>query len=101
MKRFQNKVAESGLSLPVTAIGALCVWMVATSMFSGGLSAEGIGSLACFVLAVGINAGAIAAFHRPWTELYSQLGYVICIALILWFVSAVIWGIILIIKKIL
>ncbi|MBQ4392778.1 MAG: hypothetical protein II826_06695 [Prevotella sp.] len=52
MKRFQNKVAESGLSLPVTAIGALCVWMVATSMFSGGLSAEGIGSLACFVLAV-------------------------------------------------
>jgi len=57
--------------------------------------------VACFVLAVGINAGAIAAFHRPWTELYSQLGYVICIALILWFVSAVIWGIILIIKKIL
>lgn len=55
----------------------------------------------CFVLAVGINAGAIVAYHRPWTELFSQLGYVLCIALALWLATVLIWSILLIIKKIL
>lgn len=47
MKRFQNKVAESGLSLPVTAVGTLCVWMAA-GLFTHQLWLQ----LACFVLAV-------------------------------------------------
>ncbi len=57
--------------------------------------------VACFVLAEGINAGAIVAYHRPWTELFSQLGYVLCIALALWLAVVLLWDILLIIKKML
>ena len=32
--------------------------------------------LGCFVAAVLVNAGAIIAYDRPWSELYSQIGFV-------------------------
>lgn len=32
--------------------------------------------LVCFVLACMVNAGAIIAYDRPWSEMYSQIGYV-------------------------
>ena len=35
--------------------------------------------LVCFVLAFLVNVGAIIAFDRPWSELYSQIGYVLFI----------------------
>ena len=35
--------------------------------------------LGCFVVACLVNAGAIIAYDRPWSELYSQIGFVIFI----------------------
>ena len=32
--------------------------------------------LACFVVAFLINVGAIIGFDRPWSEIFSQIGYV-------------------------
>lgn len=32
--------------------------------------------LACFVVAFLINVGAIISFDRPWSEIFSQIGYV-------------------------
>ena len=32
--------------------------------------------LGCFVVACLVNAGAIIAYDRPWSELYSQIGFV-------------------------
>ncbi len=40
----------------------------------------------CFVIGFLINVGAIIAYVRPWTELFSQIGYVIFIALTLYFI---------------
>ena len=56
---------------------------------------------ACLIVAVGLNAGAIVAYHRPWTELFTQIGYTLCIAFGLWLLSLVAWGIVLLIKRIL
>lgn len=45
-------------------------------------------AVGCFLAAVAVNAGAVIAYERPWTELFSQIGYVIVIAaalyLLLW-----------------
>lgn len=35
--------------------------------------------LGCFVAACLVNVGAIIAYDRPWSELYSQIGFVIFI----------------------
>jgi hypothetical protein len=32
--------------------------------------------LGCFVAACLVNVGAIIAYDRPWSELYSQIGFV-------------------------
>ncbi len=32
--------------------------------------------LGCFVLACLVNAGSIIAYDRPWSEMYSQIGFV-------------------------
>ena len=32
--------------------------------------------LGCFVVARLVNAGAIIAYDRPWSEMYSQIGFV-------------------------
>lgn len=36
--------------------------------------------LGCFVLACLVNVGAIIAYDRPWSELWSQIGFVLFIA---------------------
>lgn len=33
--------------------------------------------LGCFVAAFFVNVGAIISYDRPWSELYSQIGFVI------------------------
>ncbi len=38
----------------------------------------------CLVAMILVNAGAIIAYHRPWTELFTQIGYVLTGALILY-----------------
>ena len=35
--------------------------------------------LGCFVAACLVNVGAIIAYDRPWSELYSQIGFVLFI----------------------
>ena len=35
--------------------------------------------LGCFVAAFFVNVGAIIAYDRPWSELYSQIGFVLFI----------------------
>lgn len=56
-----------------------------------------------FILAFFINVGAILAYGRPWSELYTQLGYVVCLALVIYFlivaVRLLIWALVWIIKK--
>ena len=32
--------------------------------------------LGCFVAAILVNVGSIIAYDRPWSELYSQIGFV-------------------------
>lgn len=46
--------------------------------------------LACFVMAFIINIVAITTFDRPWSELYSQIGYVFFITLGIYFILAII-----------
>jgi len=46
--------------------------------------------LVCFVLACMVNAGAIIAYDRPWSEMYSQIGYVFFITAGIYVLLAVI-----------
>ena len=46
--------------------------------------------LVCFVLACMVNAGAIIAYDRPWSEMYSQIGYVFFITAGMYVLLAVI-----------
>ena len=55
--------------------------------------------LGSFILACGINAGAIIAYHRPWTEMFTQMGYEIVLALAIWFAVLLVWGVIHLIIK--
>lgn len=55
--------------------------------------------LICLLLAEGVNAGAIIAYHRPWYELFTQIGYVVCFTLGLYVLIAIIRLIVLLIRK--
>lgn len=43
---------------------------------------ELIVALSCFILAFCINVGAVIAYSKPWVEIFSQIGYVIVIAVV-------------------
>ena len=45
---------------------------------------------ACLLVGILVNVGAILGYHRPWTELVSQLGYVVVLAVILYLLIGVI-----------
>lgn len=40
--------------------------------------------LACFLLAFLLNLVAVVRFDRPWIELFSQIGYVVAISVVLY-----------------
>lgn len=40
--------------------------------------------LGCFVAACLINVYAIVRYHTHWSELFSQIGYVVCITAVLY-----------------
>lgn len=40
--------------------------------------------LGCFVAACLINVYAIVRYHTHWSELFSQIGHVVCIAAVLY-----------------
>ncbi len=39
-------------------------------------------ALGCFILSFCINVGAVIAYSKPWTEVFSQIGYVVVISLV-------------------
>jgi len=43
----------------------------------------------CLVLAVGINVFAVLFYGRPWTEIFTQIGYVVVVAVVLYCIAAV------------
>lgn len=45
---------------------------------------------ACLLVGILVNVGAILGYHRPWTELFSQLGYVVVLTVILYLLIGVI-----------
>ena len=46
--------------------------------------------LGCFVVACLVNAGAIIAYDRPWSELWSQIGFVLFITVGIYVILAVV-----------
>lgn len=59
--------------------------------------------LLCFLLAFAINIVAIVVYERPWTEMFSQLGYVFVISIffyiLLWIPRLIFKWIYLLIRK--
>lgn len=55
--------------------------------------------LACFVVAFGMNVHAIIKYATPWTELFSQIGFVCLITGVLYVLLWVIRIIALVVRK--
>ncbi|MBP3202592.1 MAG: hypothetical protein J6M31_03175 [Bacteroidales bacterium] len=57
----------------------------------------------CLVAGALVNVVAVIGYHRPWTELFTQLGYVVVLSIGVYFVLALvrllIFLILLIIRK--
>lgn len=56
-------------------------------------------ALGCFVAAFGVNLGAIIHYATPWYELFSQLGYVVCLALGFYVLTWIVRGIVRIFRR--
>lgn len=56
---------------------------------------------ACIVVMVCVNAGAIIAYDRPWTELFTQVGYTLTGALVIYLAAGLVRLLILLITKLL
>ena len=56
--------------------------------------------LALLIIAELINVYAIAKFQTSWQELYSQMGYVVTIAILLYVVLLIIRGLVYLVKRI-
>ena len=54
------------------------------------LRREGLVAAGCLIAGMLVNIGAIVGYHRPWTEFFSQLGYVIALAAILYIVTGLV-----------
>ncbi len=55
--------------------------------------------LVCFLASFCTNIGAVIAYHKPWTEIFSQIGYVVVIGAVFYVLLWVIRVICLIIRK--
>lgn len=53
----------------------------------------------CFIIAFLINIFSIITFKTPWYEIFTQIGYVIAIALILYLFVMVFRAVVYLIKK--
>lgn len=67
------------------------------------ISREFIVMFCCFIMAMLVNAAAIITYDRPWSELYSQIGYVIfmsvCIYILLAVVRVIVYFILSLLRK--
>lgn len=50
--------------------------------------------LICFVIAFIINVVAVTTYKTPWSEIFTQIGYVIIITVLLYLLSAFARGVI-------
>ncbi len=57
-------------------------------------------ALACFLTSFFMNVGAVVAYHKSWTEIFSQIGYVVVISVFFYVILWIIRILFLIIKKI-
>lgn len=57
--------------------------------------------LGCFIASFCTNIGAIIAYHKSWTEMFSQIGFVVVIAVAFYAILLIIRLIILLFKKLL
>ena len=55
---------------------------------SGQLKKELYILLACFVAAFLTNVASIIVFKTPWSEIFTQIGYVIVITILLYLIAA-------------
>ncbi len=55
--------------------------------------------LVCFLASFCTNIGAVIAYHKSWTEIFSQIGYVVVIGAVFYVLLWVIRVICLIIRK--
>ena len=56
---------------------------------------------ACFVFAAWlVNVYAVLNYDGPWYELFTQVGFTLTIAIVLYLVRLLLWGISFIVKKI-
>ncbi len=56
-------------------------------------------ALGCFVAAFLVNLGAIIRYGTPWYELFSQLGYVVCLAVGFYVLTWIVRGIVRIFRR--
>lgn len=56
--------------------------------------------LGSFIAACAVNIGTIIAYDRPWSELYSQIGYVVFLSIIIYFLLFIIRMLLLLVRKI-
>lgn len=61
---------------------------------------EIIYAVSCFLLSFCINIGAVIAYSKPWVEIFSQIGYVVVIAVVFYVVIAVFRCLFYLIKRI-
>ena len=55
--------------------------------------------LACFCAAMGVNVGAILFYHTPWTEVFTMIGYVLVITMVLYVAQWAVRLVVRIVKK--
>lgn len=55
--------------------------------------------LACFLVAFGINLGAIINYGTPWYEIFTQIGFVVVITVGLYIICGIVAAIVCLIRK--
>lgn len=55
--------------------------------------------LACFLIAFGINLGAIISYGTPWYEIFTQIGFVVVITVGLYIICGIVAAIVCLIRK--
>lgn len=57
--------------------------------------------LMSFLFAFLLNVFAVFVYNTPWIEIFTQIGYVLAITVVAYFLVAIIRGILLLLKKLL
>lgn len=51
---------------------------------------EAFWAAGCFAAAFAMNLGAVIAYDRPWTELLSQIGYVVFLTVVIYLILLIV-----------